>query len=226
MAYTIRRRITAELMTSFALSQKRIEDHIKAMTKEIADKGEREAMAQKIRELEEDRNIWFIKHERDDVLDLCKGISKYLRMGNTIFPEFFVEFTERRLQLDKAMEYCNALQDELLFIAETLPCDKNKYMNIVLEVDKLFNYIKALRTSDNKFLQKIKKNEGALCFNCPWVVSAAYFANVNNNGNANYNNASNDNGVRHDFTNTQLSDYASERVNAKGEVIRGHANES
>ena len=30
------------------------------------------------------------------------------------------------------------------------------------------------------------------------VVSAAYFANVNNNGNANYNNASNVNGVRPD----------------------------
>lgn len=32
------------------------------------------------------------------------------------------------------------------------------------------------------------------------VVSAANFANVNNNGNANYNNASNANGVRPDVT--------------------------
>ncbi len=32
------------------------------------------------------------------------------------------------------------------------------------------------------------------------AVSAANFANVNNNGNANYNNASNANGVRPDFT--------------------------
>lgn len=32
------------------------------------------------------------------------------------------------------------------------------------------------------------------------VVSAAYFANVNNNGNANNNNASNAGGVRPDFT--------------------------
>lgn len=30
------------------------------------------------------------------------------------------------------------------------------------------------------------------------VVSSAYFANCNNNGNANYNNASNSNGVRPD----------------------------
>lgn len=41
-----------------------------------------------------------------------------------------------------------------------------------------------------------------------YVVSAAYFANANNNGNCNYNNASNEAGVRPvagllDFTTTQ-----------------------
>lgn len=73
MAYAIRRRITAELMASFALSQKRIEEHIKAMTKGIADKGEREATAQKIRELEEDRNIWFIKQRKNNNDDtICR----------------------------------------------------------------------------------------------------------------------------------------------------------
>lgn len=132
---------------------------------------------------------------------IYQGISRQLRMGNTVFPEYYSEFIERRLQLDRAMEYCNALQDELQFIAETIPCDKNKYMNIVLELNKLYNYIKSLRASDNKFLPKIKKNEGNFCSDCSSVVSAAYFANVNSNGNANYNNASNVNGVRPDFTN-------------------------
>ena len=37
------------------------------------------------------------------------------------------------------------------------------------------------------------------------VVSAANFANVNNNGNANYNNASNGNGIRPDFGNADKS---------------------
>ena len=47
------------------------------------------------------------------------------------------------------------------------------------------------------------KNVGQLLYRANWwlrdVVSAAYFANVNNNGNANNNNASNSNGVRPDF---------------------------
>ena len=42
------------------------------------------------------------------------------------------------------------------------------------------------------------------------VVSAANFANVNNNGNANYNNASNSNGVRPDSLSTDT----------EGDVVR------
>ncbi len=41
-------------------------------------------------------------------------------------------------------------------------------------------------------MNKLNQVSGNLC-------TAANFANVNNNGNANYNNASNSNGVRPDF---------------------------
>ena len=116
MAYAIRKRITVELMASFALSQKRIEAYVESATKGIADISEREVTAKLLRELTMDRNVWFITKERDTVLDLCQGISRQLRMGNTVFPEYYSEFIERRLQLDRAMEYCNALQDELQFI--------------------------------------------------------------------------------------------------------------
>lgn len=67
-----------------------------------------------------------------------------------------VEFTERRLEMGRAMECCNALQDELQYIAEVLPADKNKYMAIVLEVETEFNWIKSLRQSDNRFLKHLK----------------------------------------------------------------------
>lgn len=136
MAYAIRKRIMAELMASFALSQKRIEAYVESATKGIADISEREVTAKLLRELTMDRNVWFITKERDTVLDLCQGISRQLRMGNTVFPEYYSEFIERRLQLDRAMEYCNALQDELQFIAETIPCDKNKYMNTASQKGK------------------------------------------------------------------------------------------
>lgn len=67
------------------------------------------------------------------------------------------EFEERRLEMDRALVCCNKLQDELQYIAETLPADKNRYMAIVLEVEKEFEMIKALRQSDNRFLKHLKK---------------------------------------------------------------------
>lgn len=205
MSYQIRKRITAELMSSFALSEKKITEHIRSMTKGINDFDQMVEQSKLIKELEEDRDLWFIRRERDIVADLCRGICQSLRMGNTVFPKYMNEFLERRLRLDQALEYCNALQDELQYIAETLPTDKNKYMNICLDIQKLFNYIKELRQSDNRFLKSIKENEGDLCSYCA-VVSSTNFANVNNNGNANNNSASNSNGVRPDFSNTQMTD--------------------
>ena len=50
------------------------------------------------------------------------------------------------------------------------------------------------------------------------IVSAANFANVNNNGNCNYNNASNANGVRPDFTDAHIGQ-APACVNGKGEAV-------
>ena len=99
---------------------------------------------------------WLIAKERDRVLDLTRGISAHLRAANTIWPDYMVEFTERRLQMDKALEYCNMLQDELQAIVEMVPADKNRYTQYVLRIEKIFNMIKKLRQKDNRFLKTIK----------------------------------------------------------------------
>lgn len=99
----------------------------------------------------------YIEKERDEVLRLSRGISAHLRAANTISPVNMSEFEERRLQLDKALECCNVLQDELNYIAKVLPADKNKYTRIVLKLEKDFNLIKKLRQSDNgRFLPHIQ----------------------------------------------------------------------
>ena len=67
---------------------------------------------------------WLIQEERIRVLNLVQGISAHLRAANTIWPDYMVEFTERRLQMDKALECCNMLQDELQAIVEMVPADK------------------------------------------------------------------------------------------------------
>lgn len=88
--------------------------------------------------------------------DLCCDIAQHLRGANTIWPTYRFEYKDRRGELNQALKCCNKLQDELQYIAESLPADKNKYMDIVLEVEALFNMIKALRQSDNRFLKHLK----------------------------------------------------------------------
>lgn len=154
--YQIRKKITTELMATFGYSQKRFEKHIKAVTDYLPE-SEREERAKQIRELEEDFDIWYIQQERGRVLQFCQDISIHMRAANTIWPDYWPEYEERRLQWDKALECCNMLQDELQYIAEVLPADKNKYMAIVLDIDHLFNTIKKLRQSDNRFKKHLKK---------------------------------------------------------------------
>ena len=155
-AYKIRKMITAELMASFAYSKKKHEKHIQAMTEHIKNEEEKKDTAQKIRELEEDFDCWFIRKERERILDFTQGIASHLRAANTIWPTYKAEFVERRLEMDKALECCNRLQDELQYLVETLPADINKYTAIVREIDAEFNLIKALRQSDNRFLKHLK----------------------------------------------------------------------
>jgi hypothetical protein len=99
---------------------------------------------------------WLIDKERERVLDLAQGISAHLRAANTIWPSYRAEFVERRLEMDRALECCNMLQDELQAIVEMVPANKNRYTQMVLEIEREFNLLKALRQSDNRFLKHLK----------------------------------------------------------------------
>lgn len=154
--YKIRKELTSNLMETFAYSEKKFEQHIRAVTDGIKDPEERKKRADLIREREEGFDLMFIQHERNRILALVCDISLHIRKANTIYPTYKNEWLERRLELTRAMEACNALQDELQYIAETLPADKNKYMNIVLELEGEYKGIRALRQSDNRLLEKLK----------------------------------------------------------------------
>ena len=129
---------------------------------------------------------WFIEDERKTIGNCLRAITREVYIANSIDPTVQEELTERRLHQDRAIGLCYTLTQELQYAIETLPVDVNQYLRFGEMIQAEVNLIKGWRKSDNKF-------KGAIS------VSAANFANVNNNGNANYNNASNDNGVRPDF---------------------------
>lgn len=157
LAIQVRMRIKTELMASFGYSQRRMEAHIRKATAYIQNDEEREATAQHLREMEEGFDVWYIAEERRAIHDLSREISHHIRAANTIWPVYKAEYIQRRTEWNAAMAACNKLQDELQYIAEALPADKNRYMGIVLDVERLFNTIKSIRQSDNKrFLPNLK----------------------------------------------------------------------
>lgn len=130
---------------------------------------------------------WFVKDQRQAVVDCLREITKEVYIANSIYPTCPEELTRRRLHQDEAVGQCYRLMQELQYAIETLPVDVNVYLRFGDMIQTQVNLIKGWRKADNKF-------KGA------FSESAANFANANNNGNCNYNNASNSNGVRPDFT--------------------------
>ena len=154
---------------------------------------------------------WFIADERKVIVDCLRNITEEVYVANSIYPTYREELVERRVHQDRAVGQCYRLTQELQYAIETLPVDTNKYTRFAEMIQTEINLLKGWRKSDNKFKSAIKEKEKeeltilllnqivSLLQTGATSVTAANFANVNNNGNANYNNASNSNGVRPDF---------------------------
>lgn len=151
-AYMIRMAVTNLAENNFYITFSKIEEKINNRIKGL---DEKEQIRIKENMYKFYRNQ--INRVSDNVIELATGISRHLRIANTIFPTYMSEFEERRIEMDRAMVCCNALQDELQYAGECLYADLNKYMNLVLEIQKEFNMIKSLRQTDNRFLKNIKK---------------------------------------------------------------------
>lgn len=165
-------------------------------------------------------NNWFIQDERKVVIDCLRNVIKEVNLANSIYPVSMYEVRQRRLHQELAIGYCYTLTQELQYIIETLPVDINKYKRFALMIDHEINLIKGWRTADNKTFKPVidKYNQALEAISVYRCVTAANFANVNNNGNANYNNASNSNGVRPDFEGSSKRSVESQEQE-KGEMV-------
>lgn len=187
--YKMRKEVTDLLLRDFGYDYNRAENKMAKMfggrsytelTPE--EKSRYDRLMEKNRAFDE----WFIEDERKVIVDCLRSIGENVFLANSIYPTYMEELIERRLCQDKAIGLCYRLTQELQYAIETLPVDVNKYLRFAEMIQTEINLLKGWRKSDNKFKRAISD-------------SASNFANVNNNGNANYNNASNSNGVRPDF---------------------------
>lgn len=151
-AYKIRKAVTKLAENDFYISSSKIENVIAEKIKRFPEEEQQRIKKRTYQYFEQQ-----LQRSTNIVIELATGISRHLRIANTIFPTYMTEFEERRIEMDRAMSCCNALQDELQYIGECLYADLNRYTNLVLFIQKEFNMIKALRQSDNRFLKNIKK---------------------------------------------------------------------
>lgn len=187
--YKTRKEITDLLLRDFGYDLERADKRVAKMfgNKSYEELSPEEKVRyDKLKAKNEAFDTWFIEDERKCVVDCLREITKEVFMANSIYPTVMEELVERRLCQDRAVGQCYRLTQELQYAIETLPVDVNKYLRFADMIQTEINLIKGWRKSDNKFKRAISD-------------SASNFANVNNNGNANYNNASNSNGVRPDF---------------------------
>lgn len=187
--YKTRKEITDLLLRDFGYDLERAEKRVAKMFggkpyEELT--PEEKVRYDKLKAKNEAFDNWFIEDERKCIVDCLREITKEVFTANSIYPTVMEELVERRLCQDRAIGQCYRLTQELQYAIETLPVDVNKYLRFADMIQTEINLIKGWRKSDNKFKRAISD-------------SASNFANVNNNGNANYNNASNSNGVRPDF---------------------------
>ena len=157
----------------------------------------------------------YIKDASQTVKDLLRQATAEVHIANDIIPTRWAEYDERRLRQDRAVGYLHVLTLELESIIDDLPVNANVFFRTATLIDREIGLIKSWRQADNKFKPIIAKNEIDDIRKGERLratsVTASNFANVNNNGNANYNNASNDNGVRPYFDSLQTSQLSAQK---------------
>lgn len=187
--YKLRKEITDLLLRDFGYDFNKSEKRLKRMfgDRDYGELNDNERYRyDRLRERYKAFDEWFIADQRQIVMDCLRTIQQEVFVANSIYPMYMEELIERRQHQDRAIGQCFRLQQELQYAIETLPVDVNAYLRFGEGIKHEIDLIKGWRKSDNKF-------KGAIS------ATASNFANVNNNGNANCNNASNPNGVRPDF---------------------------
>lgn len=148
--YTVRKEISNLAANDFYCNlDRRIPEYLER--KHIPEE-ERDTVSRKLRA----RAERFIEEEGLEVIRLIKEVAVHLKMGNTIYPDYFREFIDRRMELNEALKANNALQMELDYIGYILHGDLNKYRYIVLKLYEIFNKTKKLRQEANGFLPNLK----------------------------------------------------------------------
>ncbi|MCR5777254.1 MAG: hypothetical protein K6G84_07565 [Lachnospiraceae bacterium] len=154
----LRKVITELAINDFGYDKERYEKQINNY-EERHDNPYKDEIVAKMRAKNESYYTDFVEEETRITREIMRNAVKEFEIGNSIFPSGdsrLEEYHARRLHFDEAIGYLNVLIQELQYIADILPCDKNKYDNLEDEIEHEINLIKGVRRAANKFLEQPK----------------------------------------------------------------------
>ena len=162
--HDIRRAITELAVNDFGYDKQRLERKIQKFEDSLVglDDDMKQNVVARIRKKNESFYADFVEEETKETRDILRKAVFEFELGNSIFPSGetkLEEYKERRLHLDNAVGWMNCLKQELQYIAETLPGDKNRYVAAIEEIMAEISLIKGVRRAANKYLKPDKKNK-------------------------------------------------------------------
>ena len=160
--HKVRSAVTELAINDFGYDKERLEAKIKKFEESVVNFERKEEVVASMRRKNESFFADFVKKETDVVLDIVRKATLEFEMGNSIFPSgaaLMSEFRERRRHLDESVGWLHCLKYELQYIAETLPGDKNRYVNVSDEIETTISMVKGVRRAANKFLRKDKEQK-------------------------------------------------------------------
>ena len=153
----VRAKVTELAINDFGYDKERVELKIKKFEESVVNFERKEEIVASMRRKNESFFTNFVEKETDVVLDIIRNATIEFESGNSIYPSgaaLMAEFRERRRHLDEAVGWLHCLKQELQYIAETLPGDKNRYVNVSDEIEELIRMVKGVRRAANKFIKK------------------------------------------------------------------------
>ncbi len=152
----IRKAITEMGINGFGYDKERYEARIQKFADSITNFERKDEIVASMREKNKAYYSNFLHEEIVITRDIMRKVICEFEIGNSIWPSGLAkvaEFRERRVHLDECIGWLHAIKQELQYIAEILPVDKNKYANISNEIEQAINMVKGVRRDANKFLK-------------------------------------------------------------------------
>jgi hypothetical protein len=157
----LRKEITELAVNDFGYDKERLEKKISRF-EEWTNCEDKEEVVARMRAKNESFYADFVEEETRETRKILRKAVAEFETGNSIYPSgeaLIEEYKERRLHLDKAVGHLFALKQELQYIADILPGDKNRYDGFAEAIKNEISLVRGVRRAANKFLKEDNEKE-------------------------------------------------------------------